>query len=61
MRWVAAITALILACIAASGLSIAAPSTLPGSIDAEVESTLGASAHVPAPVPTAHPVGLHGG
>lgn len=62
MRWVAAITTLILLCIAASGLTIAAPATPPGSIDAEVESTLGAAAHLPAPIPTsAHSVGLHGG
>lgn len=47
MRWVAAISTLLLLCIAASGLTIAAPTTPPGSIDAEVEATLGTPAAPP--------------
>lgn len=59
MRWVAAITTLILVCIAASGLTIAAPPTR--SIDAEVESTLGAPAETDAPTCTVARAVLPGG
>lgn len=50
MRWVAAITTLILVCIAASGLTIAAPPAR--SVDAEVEATLGPPADAEAPTCT---------
>lgn len=49
MRWVAAITACIVLSLTAMGLSLAALPSTAGSIDAEVEATLGA------PLPADHP------